>query len=151
MDTSAQQITKTYAPADMSDDEHFSDASEGHQHVTQAVPTTVVEKSDARESHGEVPGTAAYNLRRQDAQPDQVEVVGKEGQKNYEFKDQDYNRSETPGQLRPKTKVEKVDAGSSDSGEVPRTTAWAKRRADAKPDEVTQRPGSSGHSAKGTS
>lgn len=36
------------------------------------VPKMVVEKVDEEPSHGEVPGTAAYEMRQADAQPDVV-------------------------------------------------------------------------------
>ena len=37
------------------------------------IPTTVITKVDSEPSHGEVPGTAAYDIRTQDAQPDVTE------------------------------------------------------------------------------
>lgn len=40
------------------------------------IPTTRVEKVDDKPSHGEVPGTLAYEKREEDAEPDEVEVVG---------------------------------------------------------------------------
>lgn len=40
------------------------------------IPITKVEKIDSSPSHGEVPGTKAYELRRGDAEPDIVEEVG---------------------------------------------------------------------------
>ncbi|TAQ83226.1 hypothetical protein B7494_g8451 [Chlorociboria aeruginascens] len=40
------------------------------------IPITKVEKVDSIPSHGEVPGTEAYELRREDAEPDVVEEVG---------------------------------------------------------------------------
>lgn len=40
------------------------------------IPITKVEKVDMRPSHGEVPGTVAYEMRKSDAQPDVVEEVG---------------------------------------------------------------------------
>ncbi len=40
------------------------------------IPITKVEKVDSKPSHGEVPGTTAYELRKEDAQPDIVEEVG---------------------------------------------------------------------------
>lgn len=36
------------------------------------IPKMVVEKVDEEPSHGEVPGTAAYDMRQADAQPDVV-------------------------------------------------------------------------------
>jgi hypothetical protein len=40
------------------------------------IPITKVEKIDAKPSHGEIPGTKAYELRKGDAEPDIVEEVG---------------------------------------------------------------------------
>ena len=40
------------------------------------IPTTKVEKVDSEPSHGEVLGTKAFELRREDADPDIVEEVG---------------------------------------------------------------------------
>ena len=40
------------------------------------VPTTVITKVDSIPSHGEVPGTEAYNIRKRDAKPDIVEKNG---------------------------------------------------------------------------
>jgi hypothetical protein len=40
------------------------------------IPITKVEKIDSKPSHGEVPGTKAYELRKGDAEPDIVEEVG---------------------------------------------------------------------------
>ena len=41
--------------------------------VSHNVPTTVVTRVDSEPSHGEVPGTEAYNLRASDAEPDILE------------------------------------------------------------------------------
>jgi hypothetical protein len=47
------------------------------------IPITKVEKVDSEPSHGEVPGTKAFELRKEDAEPDVVEEVrdvpGKDG------------------------------------------------------------------------
>jgi hypothetical protein len=40
------------------------------------IPITKVEKVDSEPSHGEVPGTKAFELRKEDAEPDIVEEVG---------------------------------------------------------------------------
>lgn len=40
------------------------------------IPKTKVEKVDSKPSHGEIPGTKAYELRKEDAEPDIVEEVG---------------------------------------------------------------------------
>jgi hypothetical protein len=40
------------------------------------IPVTRVEKVDSEPSHGEVPGTEAFEMRKEDAEPDIVEEVG---------------------------------------------------------------------------
>ena len=40
------------------------------------IPRTVVTRVDSALSHGEVPGTDAYNVRTEDAQPDSTEKKG---------------------------------------------------------------------------
>ena len=40
------------------------------------IPITKVEKVDSKPSHGEVPGTNAYEIRKADAEPDIVEEIG---------------------------------------------------------------------------
>ncbi|KAI9749929.1 MAG: 14-3-3 protein [Chaenotheca gracillima] len=123
------------------DDDHFSSASEGAEFAQQGrseqaspIPTTRVEKVDDEPSHGEVPGTDAYDMRTQDAVPDEVEVFP------------DHRPSSTTPQPRspsisgesavPTTQVEKLDPEAPSHGDVPGTTAHEKRKADAVPDVV---------------
>lgn len=40
------------------------------------IPITRVEKIDSEPSHGEVPGTEAYEMRKRDAEPDIVRQAG---------------------------------------------------------------------------
>lgn len=40
------------------------------------IPTTVITKVDSEPSHGEVPGTDAFDMRKGDAKPDVVEKKG---------------------------------------------------------------------------
>ena len=40
------------------------------------IPTTVITKVDSKPSHGEVPGTDAFDMRKGDAKPDVVEKKG---------------------------------------------------------------------------
>ena len=44
--------------------------------LEQPIPITVVSKVDAEPSYGEVPGTDAYAMRKEDAEPDVVEEKG---------------------------------------------------------------------------
>lgn len=124
-----------------SSDDHFSDASEGGRQSASSVssiPVTRVERVDDEPSHGEVPGTAAYNLRTQDAVPDQVEVVP-EGQRSRSssLAVGSGGRPSTPGGSPiPRTIIEKVEPDNPSHGEVPGTAAFDMRKADAEPDEV---------------
>ncbi|KAL4808952.1 hypothetical protein BDV18DRAFT_133579 [Aspergillus unguis] len=133
------ELEDTGAPDNVSDtdEEHFSDASEGNSRSrsrptsrASPVPRTRVEKVDDEPSHGEVPGTNAYQKRELDAVPDEVEVISRSRSPS--------SRSVTPGGTRiPRTVVEKVDPGQPSYGDVPGTEAYDKRRADAIPDMVT--------------
>lgn len=124
-----------------SDDEHFSDASEGHQRPeshppsgrASPIPLTRVEKVDEEPSHGEVPGTAAYEIRDQDAVPDQIEVIP-EGSRSRSASASG-ERPVTPTSI-PRTVVEKVDLDQPSHGDIPGTPAYEKRKADAVPDVV---------------
>lgn len=91
---------------------------------------------DDAPSHGDIPGTSAYEKRELDAVPDEVEVISRSrspstaGQRR---------RSVTPGGTRiPQTMVEKVDPDQPSYGDVPGTEAYEKRKADAVPDVVTK-------------
>ncbi|GAB7355140.1 hypothetical protein MBLNU459_g5713t2 [Dothideomycetes sp. NU459] len=128
-----------------SEDDHFSDASEGQQSKrlsapASPVPITRVERVDDEPSHGEVPGTAAYNMRTQDAVPDEMEIVpdGQRSRSSSRLSESD--RPLTPGgTMIPKMVVERVDEEPS-HGEVPGTAAYDMRQADAQPDVVVQAP-----------
>jgi hypothetical protein len=106
------------------------------------IPRTVVEKVDPESpSHGEVPGTEAYEKRRADAVPDEIAALPESAEGT-----QSNNLSPTGSQDRPltpddspipRTVVEKVDLESPSHGEVPGTEAYEKRRADAVPDEIS--------------
>lgn len=43
------------------------------------IPKTRVEKVDDLPSHGEVPGTEAYRMREEDAQPDEIAITPEAG------------------------------------------------------------------------
>ncbi|GAM38293.1 hypothetical protein TCE0_033r08901 [Talaromyces pinophilus] len=129
-----------------SEDEHFSDASEGQpesrskksSRAASPVPITRVERVDDEPRHGEVPGTPAYDKRTQDAVPDEVEIVP-EGSRS-----RSSSRVAEPtspgGTPIPRTMVVRVDESPS-YGEVPGTEAYNKRKADAVPDLVLKTPG----------
>ncbi|KAL8917994.1 MAG: hypothetical protein Q9172_005602 [Xanthocarpia lactea] len=123
----------------------FSDAQEDAKTTSgksSPIPTTRVEKVDDRESHGEVPGTQAYNIRRQDAVPDELEVVGDTSKPSSRRTSQSLpDRTSTPGGTPiPKTVVEKVDPYTPSHGDIPGTEAFNMRQADAVPDVILQSP-----------
>lgn len=129
-----------------SDEEHFSDAPEGHKTISRPVtpsspiPITRVEKVDNEPSHGEVPGTPAYDKRRQDAVPDEIEVVP-EGRLSKRSSRQFLDTPLTPGGTPiPRTVVEKVDPETPSHGEIPGTDAYLQRLSDATPDLVLKNP-----------
>jgi hypothetical protein len=125
-------------------DDHFSSASEGEP----ATPVVRVERVDDRPAYGEVPGTPAYEMRKQDAVPDEIEVVP-EGQRSRSGTQSrsragstftSNSRPQTPGGSPiPRTVVERVDDKPA-HGEVAGTYAKEQRRMDAEPDEVRRAP-----------
>ncbi|RAL11257.1 uncharacterized protein BO97DRAFT_406215 [Aspergillus homomorphus CBS 101889] len=130
-----------------SDDEHFSDASEGHQHpssrpsagrASSPIPLTRVERVDEDPAHGEVPGTSAYEIRTQDAVPDQVEVIPDGSRSRSTSMSGQQQRPMTPSSPIPRTVVEKVDLDQPSHGDIPGTPAYELRKADAVPDVVVK-------------
>lgn len=104
------------------------------------IPITRVEKVDDEPRHGEVPGTAAWDKRRQDAVPDEIEVVP-EGTLSKRSSRQLLDPPLTPGGTPiPRTVVEKLDPDDTRYGEEPGTPAYKKRMTDATPDFVLKNP-----------
>ncbi|KAG9822588.1 hypothetical protein KCU77_g15920, partial [Aureobasidium melanogenum] len=134
-------------------DDHFSDASEGTPSYPPAItgrnralsiPVTRVEKVDDEPRHGEVPGTEAYNIRSQDAVPDEIEIVPDGTRSRSTSRVSESDRPVTPGGTPvPHLVVEKVDPSAPSHGDVPGTDAYEMRTADAQPDEIKQAPASS--------
>ncbi|KAM5449828.1 hypothetical protein MaudCBS49596_004590 [Microsporum audouinii] len=126
-----------------SDDEHFSDATEGQISTSQRpsrsqspVPRTRVEKVDSSPRHGEVPGSPAYQQRLADAVPDEIDIIQEE-KRNAQHTPACPERPRTPGgTLIPLTVVEKVDPSSPAYGEEPGTQAYESRKADFPPDRI---------------
>lgn len=102
------------------------------------IPRTRVEKVDNSPSHGEVPGTPAYQKRTQDAIPDEVEIIpeGRLSKRSSQYLEPARTPTTPGGSVIPRTVVEKVDPSSPSYGEVPGTQAYEKRLADATPDQV---------------
>jgi len=127
-----------------SSDEHFSDATEGQparSDMTSPIPITRVERVDDEPAHGEVPGTDAYNMRTQDAVPDEVEIVPEGARSRSASRVSASDRPLTPGGTPvPKTIVEKIDPDQPSYGDVPGTLAHQQRLADATPDVVVRAP-----------
>lgn len=95
-----------------------------------------------------MPGTLAYDLRTQDAVPDEVEIVpeGSRPRSGTQTRSRSHSalsetsRPATPGGTPiPKTIVERVDDKPA-YGEVEGTQAYEMRMADAAPDEVRKAP-----------
>lgn len=104
------------------------------------IPTTVVEKIDPdTPSHGEVPGTPAYEKRKADAVPDLVLDSTPGRSRSNTLNTTTRSRAgSTPGDLPiPKTVVERVDSEPS-HGEVPGTAAYELRKEDAQPDDIIE-------------
>jgi len=152
------QLSTSRSPTDSltepeESDDHFSDASEGTPSYPPAftgrnralsIPVTRVEKVDDEPRHGEVPGTAAYNIRTQDAVPDEIEIVPDGTRSRSTSHVSESDRPVTPGGTPvPHLVVEKVDPSAPSHGDVPGTDAYDMRTADAQPDEVKQAPASS--------
>jgi hypothetical protein len=94
------------------------------------IPKTRVQKVDPlTPSHGEVPGTDAYELRKADALPDAIEKVS---ELETPILSDPPSRSKPPTTV-PRTVVTRVDSEPS-HGEVPGTEAYNLRKSDADPD-----------------
>ena len=75
----ADAVPDIVRPASGQDDEvpiDLKDDLMGAKSPQIAIPTTVITRTDSQPSHGEVPGTEAYRIRKGDAQPDVVEKKG---------------------------------------------------------------------------
>ena len=93
-------------------------------------------KVDDGESYGEVPGTVAYEMRAQDAIPDELEVIPEGGDKGMSVGKED--QAKTPGTASiPKTVVEMIDSTPPSHADVHGTAAHSNRRADAVPNVIT--------------
>ncbi|PGH02167.1 hypothetical protein AJ79_07713 [Helicocarpus griseus UAMH5409] len=121
-----------------SEDEHFSDASEGitPRSRSPSVPRTRVEKVDDSPSYGEIPGSPAYEKRELDAVPDEIEIIGS-GTPSRPTSSASRRISLTPDAAQvPRTVVEKIDPSSPSYGEEPGTAAYEAHKADSAPDMI---------------
>ena len=124
------------------EEEVFTDARESEASPSSPIPTTRVEKVDDAPSHGDLPGTEAYDKRTQDAVPDEIAVIPENKSNRPSPISIHSPPALTPPQQSPipMTRVEKVDPASPSHGEVPGTPAHAKRIADAIPDAIVKAP-----------
>lgn len=116
------------------------------------IPSLRVEKLSPDPSHGEIPGTHAYDLRTADAVPDEVEIVPEGARSRASTlqapstpiggggagwgRERSVSRPKSPGgTVIPRTVVERVDDRPA-HGEVEGTLAKELRGADAEPDEL---------------
>jgi len=127
------EMHKALILTEPSRDDQAPDAQAIPQSNNIPIPTTRVERVDDEPSHGEVPGTEAYDMRTADAAPDEFEVIP-ESPKLLDRSQLDTEQSETSSV--PKTVVEKV--GSE--------TQQQSQETDAAPDAVVEAP----ESSKGT-
>jgi len=139
------QLNADHPIVESSEDEYYSDASEGRKKSRPAtpaspIPRTRVEMVDDIPSYGQIPGSPAYQKRIQDAVPDEVEIVP-EGRLSKRSSMASLEPPRSPGgTIIPRTVVEKVDPSSPSYGDVPGTPAYEKRLADAPPDIVLKAP-----------
>ncbi|KAI1345250.1 hypothetical protein F5Y15DRAFT_410917 [Xylariaceae sp. FL0016] len=120
-------------------DEHFSDAQSvpgSSPGGTSPVPRTRVEKVDGEPSYGEVPGTEAYEMRTNDAAPDEIAIVE---DKDNTLQPTSQERPTTPGgHPIPKTVVD-------ESADVPGSATHHYHedlhKADAAPDMIRKADG----------
>ncbi|KAK2762504.1 hypothetical protein FQN53_007513 [Emmonsiellopsis sp. PD_33] len=133
-----------------SEDDHFSDASEGRRSPFRSrspspVPRTRVEKVDNSPSYGEIPGSPAYEKRELDAVPDEIEIIGNKSPSRPQSS-ASRRLSLAPDQI-PRTVVEKIDPSSPSYGEEPGTPAYETHKADSAPDIILKIPESGSHSS----
>ncbi|KLJ08681.1 hypothetical protein EMPG_15885 [Blastomyces silverae] len=122
-----------------SEEEHFSDASEGiaprlRSRTPSPIPRTRLEKIDNSPCYGEVPGSPAYGTRGLDAVPDEIEIVGN-GPPSRPGSRASTRATLDPNMV-PRTIVEKIDPSSPSYGEEPGTRAYESHKADSAPDMI---------------
>ncbi|WKT42856.1 Protein of unknown function DUF5102 [Fusarium oxysporum f. sp. vasinfectum] len=113
-------------------DDQFTDAASGagSPKISSPIPKTRVEKVDDQPSHGEVPGTEAYEMRGQDAQPDEIAIAPETGASQ--------NAPSTPEIKAPTTIVEEAPGARSRSHSI---QYEERRKADASPDILVDSDG----------
>jgi hypothetical protein len=105
----SQHSANTLFPETSDSEEHYSDAQSAvsESHPTSPIPKTRVERVDDKPAYGEVPGTAAYQLREEDAAPDEIAYVpDSDAKEPAPGSEQDVTPPNPGGQPIPKTVVE---------------------------------------------
>ncbi|KAM7207056.1 hypothetical protein V8F33_000155 [Rhypophila sp. PSN 637] len=124
-------------------EDHFSDAQSGPpaSHPASPIPRTRVERVDDKPAYGEVPGTKAYSMREEDAQPDEIAFVPEPDSK-LSGESEEPSRATTPGgHPIPKTVVEETP-DSPTAVTHPETAEQQKQhRADPPPDIIVKADG----------
>ena len=116
----------------------FSDARDDNPYrsaPSSPIPRTRVEKVDDQPSHGQVPGTAAYQLRTEDAEPDEIAVIPEVGGircPGRASKEQPASPRSPGGRPIPKMVIERVD-GTSIQDDMSQTAAREPQSVDAVP------------------
>ncbi|KAK0731755.1 hypothetical protein B0H67DRAFT_679330 [Lasiosphaeris hirsuta] len=122
-------------------EEHFSDAQSGlpdSPHPTSPIPRTRVERVDDKPAYGEVPGTSAYQMREEDAAPDEIAYIPDLNSESQAAPDTDASPPTPGGQPIPKTVVE--EAPDVD-GSVTHPEIEKKHVADPQPDVILKADG----------
>lgn len=122
-------------------EEHYSDAQSGPVSPVRApspIPRTRVERVDDRPAYGEVPGTQAYRMREEDAEPDEIAIIPDSSDPT-PAEPEPVARPPTPGgHPIPKTVVEESPDGE---GAVTHPETRQRRKSDAHPDVVVKADG----------
>ncbi|KAF4983005.1 hypothetical protein FZEAL_1477 [Fusarium zealandicum] len=113
-------------------EDQFTDAQSDavSSQLSSPVPKTRVERVDDEPSYGEVPGTQAYAMREQDAQPDEIAIAPEDTNSQ--------NFSSTAGATAPTTIVEEAPGARGRSYSI---QYEERRKADASPDIVVDSEG----------
>ncbi|PSS03602.1 hypothetical protein BD289DRAFT_478436 [Coniella lustricola] len=127
---------------DSDSDDHFSDAqsaqSASRSPCASPIPKLRVEKVSSEPSYGEVPGTEAYKMREEDAEPDEIAIVAPQEQEaaGSESEQRDIKSPSTPGgHPIPKTVVEESSGNS-----VAQSHPEMMHKGDSTPDELIKSP-----------
>lgn len=133
-------------PSSESED-HFSDAQSAPRSPTASpIPKLRVEKVSTEPSYGEVPGTEAYKLREEDAEPDEIAIVPEGLKLDTNVRGDDGKSPSTPGgHPIPMTVVEE-SSGNSEEQSHPEK----KYKADTPADLVVKPFEEQGEEAAGT-